>query len=583
MHFTVDDEAAFLERRDALREQFATWLQSHQMAGYPAIADLLMHWKVGYADGALDRWSVADVETFLFDWCLRVLSAPPRACAEIPPSVAAFVEFLADTGLLAPGGDLPAEVRRYCEAETTRFVEEMAAPSRTIAGLPDIDDADGEDDEAPVIGPVRLPSEQERRDAVRAIPVLRQLRALAGYCPPPGRQLTGKGNLRLADARELVTTLETGDDPDFGGRRTLTSAEDLPGLSWLFDLALQAGVVRRSKGRLLAVARFAALGELEAHERVVRAAVVAGLSGPPNPFFPALAQVQTVADECVVGLLADLLDAGADGLPRESLVGTMAELLDAIFLGLPPLVELTMPGWVETQLERLARLGVVTIDGDQVTLTAAGLPVAVALVRDAGTEVLLRPDPPDATPAATADLLGWLDDAEWMDDASAWIAVQPDPETAVDRLMAEVCAERQQPAAVLAGLGLMADLAGDRALAAVRQQLGGPHDGLLVTWLAERSAIQPETIDPVRLFSGLVEILLVALDVEGPQEVVAQFGVGDRRQQLDVLDRIGRLTHPRLPELLEAIDAHHPDKAVAKAARKALGRYRRRTAADPTR
>ena len=45
-------------------------------------------------------------------------SADPNACAEIPVSVAAFVEFLADIGLLAGGSDLPSQVRRYCERNT---------------------------------------------------------------------------------------------------------------------------------------------------------------------------------------------------------------------------------------------------------------------------------------------------------------------------------------------------------------------------------------------------------------------------------------------------------------------------------
>jgi hypothetical protein len=39
---------------------------------------------------------------------------------------------------------------------------------------------------------------------------------------------------------------------------------------------------------------------------------------------------------------------------------------------------------------------------------------------------------------------------------------------------------------------------------------------------------------------------------------------------------IWRLDHPRLPDVLEAIGGHHPDKAVAKAARKALMKHKSR-------
>jgi hypothetical protein len=82
-------------------------------------------------------------------------------------------------------------------------------------------------------------------------------------------------------------------------------------------LALEAGVVRRQQGKLVAVARFAGLDEVTAYERVVRAAVTAGLSGPPGMYFPTMEPVRAVADESVIGLLADLLDAGSVGIrPR---------------------------------------------------------------------------------------------------------------------------------------------------------------------------------------------------------------------------------------------------------------------------
>ena len=49
-------------------------------------------------------------------------------------------------------------------------------------------------------------------------------------------------------------------------------------------------MVRRHQGKLVAVARFAGLDEVTAYEKVVRAAVVAGLSGPPGMYFPGLHQ-----------------------------------------------------------------------------------------------------------------------------------------------------------------------------------------------------------------------------------------------------------------------------------------------------
>jgi hypothetical protein len=610
MRFGDDDEQAFFTRRDQLAEQFATWLEAQRTAGDPTDAELLMDWKFGYGDGFLDQWTVPEIEEFLFDWCVRKLSVPSRVAAQIPRSVAAFMEFLDATGLLAQGSDPPARVREFCEQNRQRFVQAMKDPAnfgiaKSLLGgfgepldpddpqLPaalrealldedDLLDEEG-DEELPVVGPVRMPAEQEQRDAVRTAQVPRQLRLLAEYYAPPGRPLTGAGNLRLADARHLVAALETGDDPEFGGHRKLTSAQDLPVLSWLFELALAAGVVRRARGRLVAVARFAALDEAAAYEKVVRAAVTAGLSPTPYWSFPALEMARAAANDAVVGLLARLLDADGEAVPQDELVELMTALLEDVTFGIPSRIEAAIPGMVSTQVARLAALGMVTVDGDGVALTAAGVPVAIGMVRDAGFEVLLRPDPDTADAAAIADLLDVEDEQQWAEDASAWLAAQPDRGAALEELVETVCGADRATVAVMVGLAALGTLAGEQAVPAVRRQVGGAHDGLVLNWLAQRSALDPATVDPLRFVSGLVDVLAVGLDLGGAQEVVASFdhGAGEE-QQLELLDHIWRLDHPRLADVLEAIGAHHPVKAVAKAARRALIRHRSWLARPPT-
>jgi hypothetical protein len=520
--------------------------------------------------------------------------------------VAAFVEFLDSAGLLARPSDRPVRVRQFCEKNTKRFVRAMGNPAnfglgKSLLGglgqLPDPgdpnfaaalqeallgDDDDEDDEEPPVVGPVRLPAEQERQDAIRAATSLRQLRLLAEFCAPPGRPLTGKGNLRLADARHLVAALETGDDPEFGGYRTLTSAAELPMLNWLFELALAAGAVRRNKGRLVAVARFGTLDETAAYEKVVRAAVDAGLSPTPYWSFPALEATRAAANGAVVVLFAELLDT-EEALSEEELAEVMTGLLDEVTLGAPFLVE-RIPGMVSTQIERLAALGMVTIDGGGVALTAAGVPVAVELVRGAGIEVLLRPDPVTADAAAIAELLDFEDAEEWAEDAAAWLAVQPDRGAAMGGLADAVCAEGRATVAVMTGLTALESLAGQEAVPAVRRQIGGPHDGLVLNWLSGQSALDPAAVDPLRLISGLVDVLAVMMDIGGPEEVVAAFDQGaEEKQQLELLDHIWRLNHPRLADVLQAVGAHHPTKAIAKAARKALIRHRSWLANPPGR
>lgn len=65
-----------------------------------------------------------------------------------------------------------------------------------------------------------------------------------------GRAVTATGRLRMADARELVDVLGTGDRTE-----GVRSSNDLPRLGLLVEWAKKARLVRVAKGRLYAVAK----------------------------------------------------------------------------------------------------------------------------------------------------------------------------------------------------------------------------------------------------------------------------------------------------------------------------------------
>lgn len=447
-----------------------------------------------------------------------------------------------------------------------------------------------DDAEPPAIDPVRLPAEADRLAAIRNAPVMRQLHTLADYCAPPGRALTAKGNLRLTDARHLVETLATGDDPTMDGRRSLRSAEDLPELNRLVNLAVEAGVVRRQQGRLLAVARFAALDECAAHEKVALTAIDAGLTSPHRTFmFPVLAQVHAVIDQCAVALLTQLVRLGDTGAEIDILAEHTNRILAAAFPGLHELLGPMLPDWTRLHLDRLAQLGMVTFSDilcadcglpdhrvGRAAITAAGVPVTVELTRRTGVEVHVRSEPDTADAATIVDLIGTSDEQEWAHDAAVWFAAQPDPSAAIVALATEITAEHRDTFTVMSGIGQIDELAGDAAVAALRAQLGGPHDGLVLYWLLGKDAIDPATVDPARLVAGLIDTLAAMLDVAGGPEAVAFFDNQPQDEQREFLDSIWRIDHPRLPDVLDALGSHHPTKAIAKAARKALIRHRSR-------
>ena len=73
--------------------------------------------------------------------------------------------------------------------------------------------------------PVKLPAPEELAAAAGCSKVAGQLRAFADWLGPKGRTLTSAGNIKPADARELISLLGTGDEG-----LAFRSASDLPGL-----------------------------------------------------------------------------------------------------------------------------------------------------------------------------------------------------------------------------------------------------------------------------------------------------------------------------------------------------------------
>jgi hypothetical protein len=125
------------------------------------------------------------------------------------------------------------------------------------------------------------------------------------------------------------------------------------------------------------------------------------------------------------------------------------------------------------------------------------------------------------------------------------------------------------------GLEAAAAVVGELAAPAVRRQMGGPHDGLVLHWLSDNSDLDPESLEPARVLAGLIDVLAAALDIGGPDSVIAC--LQDEEGSLpDLMDTLWRMDHPRVGEVLEVIGRHHPAKPVAKAARKALMKHRNR-------
>jgi hypothetical protein len=108
---------------------------------------------------------------------------------------------------------------------------------------------------------MRRPSEESLAATAAEAQPLRRLQAFARWVGA-GRKLTQTGRIMLADARELVGLLGTGDviDPKIGDRvfRT-TSSEELREVTLIAEWAKASGLVRRVGGKLVPVKKHAGL------------------------------------------------------------------------------------------------------------------------------------------------------------------------------------------------------------------------------------------------------------------------------------------------------------------------------------
>lgn len=626
MRFGPDSDDEFHAAARELLDGFAAWLTENEVDAEPMSAELLLQYKWLAADGDLANWPLEHVETFLDGWCPHVVLEHRLPVRLVPASVAAFIEYLDERGLLAPGGPRPSQVRRLC-GEYVQEYEELEAG----AGSPLLTELGDDPD------PVRIPSPADRAASAAQARILHDARALAAWCGDRGRPLTATGNLRLADARELVDLLGTGDEPDRYGR--LDRSTRLRTLTWVLETSVRAGAVRREKGRLVAVPRFAGLDDTTAHEDLVLAARDVGAlsTGWPHavvddgtdPDRPAgsLAHPSLPAplEDVVLGFddedpvpgagiddetIEALLGAG-DGPPSEDATPALLFLLrhvedgvdhDDLCHALDVLLDWTeeqpgdtgvAEGRAQLLLEQLERLGVIAWTGSRtepddlvgqvrvggiVQLTPGGVACALLLLAAEDLHYPTRPDPAVASAAEIVELAGEVAPDEWRRDIDAWHAAQPDPARAVADFVAAALAPGQSLLVALTATGVAADRFGaDTVDTLLREHLDGPHRGMVARRLVARGALDPDAVEPEVLLVASVDVLAVALDTVDAEDWPDAFAAEFPPESLDVFDMLWQLDHPRVGDVLAALGEHHPDAAVAKAARRARERWRSRT------
>lgn len=245
---------------------------------------------------------------------------------------------------------------------------------------------------------------------VDEIVLLRQVRAFTLWVGA-GRPLTQTGRVRLADARELVALLDTGDaiDPT-GGRSKTTSSSELVELTLIVEWAKACRLVRVYGGRLERVKKHAGLLDRpdDLWERMFEVFGQLGDTLCPDGWAQSL--LRHHFSETIDAVLGQTYQSGAAIATRDAEALAWETVAARFFVAGAP--EQSRKMWRATNdrdlrcaLHVLGQLGAVELDGDTVRLTERGLR---GMRRASGDAT-----PADAVLQLKISLLGMSDPPVW--------------------------------------------------------------------------------------------------------------------------------------------------------------------------
>ena len=438
--------------------------------------------------------------------------------------------------------------------------------------------------------PVRLPAPAQLAALVRRAPLMAQLRRLAWWVGA-GRAVTEDAELASSDAAEAAAELGL----------------DVARLPYLWGLALDALFIELDEDEAHAIpGEFAQAWDEGGDDEVldiwemVFALVIGSTLDVAASLDPDLsAELDFSGHGAALAVMLFL--ARPDGLP----VAAVSEVIrTAATDELPPArAEQAWPSWVRAHgdparllLDMMAGLEAIQIadaeDGPLARLMPPGLAVIRTQLIESGVEIPLLPATEHMT---AADLIAMADGAseeEFTAETDAWLSHRT-AEAAARELLA-VAAESDPASRILAvsvvvtELGAAAEPAWHDALGRIelrgyaKAALAAPPGGDPAA--APLPGLEPDGRD----FAWMITDALAAegwddlTDEAGhePEALAKRLGeAAPAGQELAMFELISREPHPAAADVLTVIGRHHPDKKIAKQARKSAYKAATRQAA----
>ncbi|OBC14324.1 hypothetical protein A5784_30600 [Mycobacterium sp. 852013-50091_SCH5140682] len=434
------------------------------------------------------------------------------------------------------------------------------------------------------------PPASEVESVAAAAPLLGTIGALRDYLGSAGKPLTDRGNIKRADGKALIALLDTGDqmDPQIGDQifRTSTTAH-LPGLTSIVDIAKEAGAVRVHKGRLVGLKNWSRKSVTDQATAIYDAIIELGPLSSRRPGYEVLELIAELLDSGVVHWLAGILGPGG--------AGDVDELVELVTPMLRDQIEPYWPQW--KSIEKLARSDVSRIfqtladagvvewtgrrevsgsftpyrTGGVIRLTALGRHVVPRHLEEAGYHLRRVDDIADAPAHVLIATLDMVTDEQRQSVIDAW---QPSADVA-DRIrqIVDFVGSTDGPALRLKGIATLDSFDSYDVGLAVRVLLDGPAGGHAALYLLSRGlADETEVGDRIGI-GEFIDVLAASLD--NPDELCELFSEApNTADQYDALDQMWRYPSPYTEAVLDTLGRHHPDRKLAKAARKSAMRHR---------
>ena len=631
LRYGPDDEDAFYAARDELASRFEQSPRGHDLGW---VAAQVLDFKWGYLDGDLSRWRPEEVEEILLGLYPAKVMLDPDDLDQVVTGFAGFLQFLADEGIV-PEGDAarlaeavkrlaprfqaaaldegnwsmgkrlwslaqsegvdpsdPDAVQRFMDDFNQRpFVERDAV----LGPLPETDVSSLGGALIGPLPPIALPPADELESAARDTVWFERLRRLVDYVGD-GLPLTDNGNLKLADGKALVDLLETGDrfDEQIGDQVFKTrSSVDLDGVDLGFRMAVESKMLTRKGKKLLPGPNAAWVDDPLATLYGVWLVILNDIGPTRHWYRHHRYNWDWYAEELDASLPMILIDLYRHGATRiEEIIEDMWAHLHTVFdLDDVPADKLAfhrslVEGALRRAFDVLRELGTVHVEdvaevrtdhggtlrtGGVVGLTPLGrwavqrlasrvtsAPIVGALRESTATELLVAAcDISEAEAAAEID--AWVD--HHGDDA-AWQLVEA----------LRTADETGR------GLGFRALLRiGPEAADAVSRLADDPEFAPYVTvWRIDTLAGSPDDMDCDGNAERFVRLLGAVIELWGPDAALSAWAepAAGANGLLSMVDQAWRITLPETEQVLAAIGSGHPDKPIAKAARKALFKYR---------